>query len=155
VRGGVKKEHKDGDKTSSDYIVNEDKFEKKVLGYLQKQYGDRAKSHPFGKQNVDIGIFRHSADKILPKNIEIFVEVKGTTNKDGVKFEQKQNKHHLAYGLFQLMTRIRTPGQRGILFLPYHQDFEGLLDESCLTIKRTGLEIIICHGDDGPYVHWK
>lgn len=141
----------------SDFIVHEKEFEKIVLGHLQQQYGDRARPHPCGGRDVDIGVLRQSIKPVVKQpyqDIEIFVEVKGTQKPDGRRFTQNQNKSHLAVGLFQLMRRIRTQGQRGMLFLPYCQDFKELLDDAHLTIKQTGFEIIFCH-EDGSFTDWE
>jgi len=149
-----------GDTMRSPYIVREKRFEKEVLEHLQKQYGDRARSKPCGGRDVDIGVLKQSA-KPVPlgfkqpyQDIEIFIEVKGTKKPDGRPFTQKQNKSHLAVGLFQLMRRIRIQGQQGMLFLPYHQDFERFLTDARLTIKLTKLRIVFGY-KGGSFTDWE
>lgn len=134
------------------YLINEVPFTKLVCSHLEKSFGKRVVEHPSGKMGVDIGVLKKEVlledKKYDPKEIEIFVEVKGTTNKKGKPFENSQNRTHLSVGIFQLMRRLKEPGQEGRLYLPEHHKFESFLTEAALTLKKSGLKIYFYMGED-------
>jgi len=133
--------------------ISETEFEKKVLVYLQKRFpNQKVSEHPLGKLNVDIGVFK----KDSPNDIEIFVEVKGTVkSSDPAKiFDNIQNHHHLAVGIFQLMRRIQHDWQKGELYLPDHPSFEKRLKEAKLTLKNSKLRVFL-YKESGEFEEFK
>lgn len=111
--------------------------------FLERK-SNKVTEHPDGKSGVDILA-------IDENNNKIFVEIKGSKTKRAKKkdkngniieeFTQNQNKHHFAYGIYQLMTRIQNDTERGMLFLPHHKDFEKLIKNTEQIIKKTGFQI--------------
>jgi hypothetical protein len=154
----------------SEYIIREKDFEPKVLIYLKKMYGNRVRLHPRGKLDVDVGVLKEGVKpasegcKQPYEDFAILVEVKGTKkpptdkNKKLKKrsFKKGQNKgSHLPVGIFQLMRRIKENDQKGMLFLPYHPDFEESLNEAQLILKRTELEIWFCNKTGKGLFWWR
>ena len=97
-------------------------MEEKVLRYFKDINGWELNPHPKGRNGEDIG--GKTSDG---KNV--FIEIKGTLNKNGKPFTSNQNKIHMSYGVYQLMTRVTSESDIAILLLPYHQNF---LNKICI-----------------------
>jgi|TARA_B100000315_G_C14255308_1_gene441609 RecB family endonuclease NucS len=128
----------------------EEKAQKITKQYLEN-LGYDVEEFPHGKLGVDI----------LAKDKEgknTYVEVKGTKTKNPKKkdkngnlieeFDQNQNKHHYSYGLFQLMTRLKSDNDIGLLFLPHHTDFEKLLKNTEYLVKKLGIGIYLIYSEN-------
>lgn len=88
---------------------------------------------------------------VSPKNESVFIEAKGTIKVGGNNpWPQGQNKNHFHTGLWQLMTRIKSENDIGILFLPYHLSFVNLIKQTETHLKKLGFHIYFVYKDKNP-----
>jgi len=125
-----------------DYLIKEEDVVQKALTYFSSNYKWNLKTHPEGRNGVDIGGATQNG-----KNV--FIEVKGTLKKDGTRFNQEsnQNKIHMSYGIYQLMTRVKNESDIAILFLPYHKNFEDRLKKIKYAFKKLNFSVYFLYKD--------
>lgn len=134
----------------------EGKFEEDVFNKLKEEYGDRVVKRPLGKQNVDLGVVKSTSvgkKTLLPEDIDIFVEVKGTMTLSGKHFTDSQHNTHLPVGIFQIMRRIVLPAQEGRLYLPYNRRLEKLLEDAKFMLTKTGIRIFF-YSEKNGFFEW-
>lgn len=124
-------------------ILNENDVLDKVEQYLKS----------LGYFNINRHPKNSWADMIAtsPTNESVFIEAKGTIKIGGQKpWPQGQNKNHFHTGLWQLMTRIKSEKEIGILFLPHHLHFINLIEQSKIHLNKLGFHIYFVHKNKSP-----
>lgn len=124
-------------------ILNENEVLNKAESYLKEKGYLSIQKHPPNSW-ADM-------EAVSPENQQVFIEAKGTIKVGGNKsFIQGKNKNHFHTGLWQLMTRIKSEKEIGMLFLPYHLHFVNLIQQTEVHLKKLGFQIYFVYKNKSP-----